>query len=94
MKNENKLKLIIGNDFTDRNTEQVSCCSHVSFLSFSRARFPLPVPRRQDDWKLASIFTASILWWRRADFYQNKKKLNDCKLQVYGERLPLNSKRF
>lgn len=44
MKNENKLKLRIGNDFTDRNTEQVSCCSHVSFLSFSRARFPLPVP--------------------------------------------------
>ena len=42
MKNENKLKLRIGNDFTDRNTEQVSCCSHVSFLSFSRARFPLP----------------------------------------------------
>lgn len=42
MKNENKLKLRIGNDFTDRKTEQVSCCSHVSFLSIFPSSFPAP----------------------------------------------------
>lgn len=51
MKNENnKLKLRIENDFTDRDTEQVRCCSHFSFFfSFSQARFLRPVPRSQDD---------------------------------------------
>lgn len=55
MKNENnKLKLRIGNDFTDRDTEQVRCCSHFSFFFFPFPKLvscaPFPVVKTTKNW--------------------------------------------